>query len=104
MAAEQQLEAAISKAASDTVRWREEVALKQARIDMLVAGDRAREADFMGQRVKELQVLPLTVLPCPALPCLLPCTFCPVLPCLVSSHLALPRPALLCPALPCSAM
>ncbi|KAL0022336.1 hypothetical protein WJX77_001433 [Trebouxia sp. C0004] len=54
-AAEQQLTAATAKAASDGARWREEVDLKQARIDMLMAGDRAKEADFMAQRVKELQ-------------------------------------------------
>ena len=30
--------------------------LKLVGIDMLVAGDRAKEADFMAQRVKELQV------------------------------------------------
>lgn len=56
-AAEQHLAAAIAKAASDGARWREEVDLKQARIDMLVAGDRAKEADFMAHRVRELQVL-----------------------------------------------
>ena len=55
-AAEQQLAAATAKAASDGARWREEVDLKQARIDMLVAGDRAKEAEFMAQRVRELQV------------------------------------------------
>lgn len=55
-AAEEQLQAATAKAASDAGRWQEEVELKQARIDMLVAGDRAREADFMAQHVKELQV------------------------------------------------
>ncbi|KAL0046820.1 hypothetical protein WJX82_010732 [Trebouxia sp. C0006] len=54
-AAEQQLAAASAKATSDGARWREEVDLKQARIDMLVAGDRAKEADFMAQRVRELQ-------------------------------------------------
>ena len=48
---------ATAKAASDGARWREEVDLKQARIDMLVAGDRAKEADFMAQRVRELQVI-----------------------------------------------
>ena len=67
LAAEEQLEAATAKAASDAGRWREEVELKQARIDMLVAGDRAREADFMAQRVKELQVT-LTCAPFPG-PC-----------------------------------
>ena len=56
-AAEQKLAAATAKAASDGARWREEVDLKQARIDMLVAGDRAKEAEFMAQRVRELQVL-----------------------------------------------
>ncbi len=56
-AAEQQLAAATAKAASDGVRWREEVDLKQARIDMLVAGDRAKEADFMAECVRELQVI-----------------------------------------------
>ncbi len=56
-AAEQQLAAATAKAASDGARWRVEVDLKQARIDMLVAGDRAKEAEFMAQRVRELQVL-----------------------------------------------
>lgn len=56
-AAEQQLAAASAKAASDGARWREEVDMKQARIDMLVAGDRAKEADFMAQRVRELQVI-----------------------------------------------
>lgn len=56
-AAEQQLAAATAKAASDGARWREEVDLKQARIDMLVAGDRAKEAEFMAQRVRELQVI-----------------------------------------------
>ena len=84
--AEQQLGAAVAKAASDTARWREEVELKQARIDMLVAGDRAKEADFMSLRIKDLQV------PCPALPC--PALPCPALPC----------PALPCPALPCLAL
>lgn len=44
------------QAASDTVRWREEVSLKQAHVDMLVAGDRGKEAEFMTQRVKDLQV------------------------------------------------
>ena len=56
-AAEQKLAAATANAASDGARWWEEVDLKQARIDMLVAGDRAKEAEFMAQRVRELQVL-----------------------------------------------
>lgn len=57
IAAEQQLAEAVATAATDGARWREEVLLKQARIDMLMAGDRAKEADFMAQRVKELQVI-----------------------------------------------
>ena len=57
-AAEQQLAAAVAQAAADSARWREEVNLKQVRIDMLAAGNRAKEADFMTQRVKELQVSP----------------------------------------------
>lgn len=57
IAAEQQLAAAVATAAADGARWREEVVLKQARIDSLMAGDRAKEADFMAQRVKELQVI-----------------------------------------------
>ena len=70
LAAEEQLGAATAKAASDAGRWREEVGLKQARIDMLVAGDRAREADFMTQRVKELQVTIFDM--CLFHPCLAP--------------------------------
>ena len=53
---EAQLSAAVAKAASDGARWREEVELKQARIDLLVAGDVAKEAEFMARRVRELQV------------------------------------------------
>ena len=55
---QQQLDAAVTQAAADGIRWREEVNLKQARIDMLAAGDRSKEADFMTQRVNELQASP----------------------------------------------
>ena len=74
-AAEQQLAAAVAKAAADSARWREEVDLKQVRINMLVAGDRAKEADFMSQRVKELQVTPWCHSLCLHL-LLLPSTLC----------------------------
>ena len=60
--AEQQLAAAVAQAAADSARWREEVNLKQVRIDMLAAGNRAKEADFMTQRVKELQVSPINAM------------------------------------------
>ena len=59
---QQQLDAAEAQAVADGIRWREEVNLKQARIDMLAAGDRSKEADFMTQRVKELQVCTLVSL------------------------------------------
>ena len=61
-AAEQQLAAAVAQAAADSARWWEEVNLKQVRIDMLAAGNRAKEADFMTQRVKELQVSPINAM------------------------------------------
>jgi len=53
---EQDLAAVKMQAASDTARWREEVSLKQAHVDMLLAGDAGKEAEFMTQRVKDLQV------------------------------------------------
>ena len=53
---EEELRAVRQQAQSDAARWREEVSLKQAHVDMLVAGDRGREAEFMAQRVQELQV------------------------------------------------
>ena len=46
-----------AQAGSDAARWREEVSLKQAHVGLLLAADKGREADFMGQRVKDLQVL-----------------------------------------------
>lgn len=64
-ALEQQLAAALAQAAADGARWREEVNLKQLRIEMLAAGDRSKEADFMTQRVKELQVKSLQPLRLP---------------------------------------
>lgn len=53
---QQELQAVKKLAQSDAARWREEVSLKQAHVDMLVAGDRGKEAEFMTQRVKDLQV------------------------------------------------
>ena len=53
---EQELAAVKAQAVLDAARWREEVSLKQAHVAMLLAADKGREADFMSQRVKDLQV------------------------------------------------